>query len=139
MRSVLHYDLNTVNSPSEQSGFEEFYRQEVQAVYRYVYSRTRHHLLRLRQRTSTLRGRLEPVLLSIAGGTSAPPLRALESPWQAQTLTVFKTVERVPQHAGRLFTAADTGASPEQAAQQMLEAMLTVENALQALAHQINQ
>lgn len=43
LRAVFHYDLNTVNSPNEQSRFEEFYRQEVQAVYRYVYARTRHH------------------------------------------------------------------------------------------------
>lgn len=99
----------------------------------------RHHLLRLRQRTSMLRGRLEPVLRSIADGTNAPPLRAAEASWQAQTLTVFKAVERVHQQAGRLFTAADTGAAPEYAARQMLEAMLSLENALQALAQQLNQ
>jgi hypothetical protein len=98
-----------------------------------------HHVARLRERTRTLRGHLEPVLVAIAantGGRSAPS-QPVERDWQAQALMVFKSVERVYQLAGLLFTTAGGPAeTPEQSARQMLEAVARMEGAIEALAHQ---
>jgi hypothetical protein len=96
----------------------------------------RAHLTRLRQRTTDLRGRLEPVLMTIADRQSIAGSPA-ETHWQAQVMTVFQAVERVRQRTGQAFTGTATNA-PEVAAGQMLEALTTLERALQSLSQQLN-
>jgi anti-sigma factor RsiW len=97
-----------------------------------------HHVARLRERTRALRGRLEPVLVAIAGGNAALPPLAAEPDWQTQALMVFKSVEQVHQLAGRLFASADGMAeTPEQAARQILEAIARLDGALEAFERQI--
>lgn len=43
LRSAINYDPQNVSVPNEQTRFEEFYRHEAQAVYRFVYARVGNH------------------------------------------------------------------------------------------------
>ncbi|MGE3440887.1 MAG: hypothetical protein AB7O81_35075 [Blastocatellales bacterium] len=96
----------------------------------------RAHLTRLRQRTTDLRGRLEPVLTEIAGRQNISG-KAAETHWQAQSLIVFQASERVREKIGQAFTGTAANA-PEVAAGQILEALTTLEQALQSLSQQLN-
>jgi hypothetical protein len=92
------------------------------------------YVTRLRDRSRVLRGRLEPVLAVIAGGNIDKLTLAAEPDWQSQALTLFKSVERAHQLAGRLFTGVDgISLSPEQAARHMLDALAGLDAALEAL------
>lgn len=96
----------------------------------------RAHLTRLRQRTTDLRGRLEPILTEIAGRQNISG-KAAETHWQAQALIVFQASERVREKIGQPFTGTAANA-PEVAAGQILEALTTLEQALQSLSQQLN-
>jgi hypothetical protein len=77
------------------------------------------------------------VLASIADGSAAPATPASELGWQSQALTVFRSVERVHQLAGRLFATGDGAAiAPAQAARQILNGVAQLDGALQLLAQQ---
>ena len=70
----------------------------------------------------------------IAGGNIDKLTLAAEPDWQSQTLTLFKSVERAYQLAGRLFTSVDgISLSPEQSARHMLDALAGLDAALEAL------
>jgi hypothetical protein len=96
-----------------------------------------HHLTGLKERLHVLRGRLEPVLTSVADGSATPSIPASELDWQSQALTVFRSVERVHQLASRLFATGDgASAAPAQAARQILDGVAQLDGALQLLARQ---
>ncbi len=91
---------------------------------------TANHIARLKTQNRQLRARLEPVLLSIAGGKTPAAPAPVESTKQAQALLVFRAVEQVLQMTDRLFGGAASAATPEEAARQLLESLARLDQAL---------
>ncbi|MGI8783662.1 MAG: zf-HC2 domain-containing protein [Acidobacteriota bacterium] len=97
------------------------------------------HLTRLKTQSRNLRARLEPILISIAGD-GAPVLSApapSESTKQALALLVFRAVEQVQQMTHRLFAGTGSATTPEEAARQLLEALMLLDHALLSFEREI--
>jgi anti-sigma factor RsiW len=91
---------------------------------------TANHIARLKTQNHKLRARLEPVLLSIAGGKTPAAPAPVESTRQAHALRVFRAVEQAQRMIQRLVTGAASAATPEEAARQLLVALARLDHEL---------
>jgi len=93
---------------------------------------TANHIARLKTQSRHLRERLEPILVSIAGGkipaVSGPA--PSESTAEARALLLFRAVEQAQQITDRLFAGTGSTATPEEAARQLLAALDRLDHTL---------
>jgi hypothetical protein len=97
-----------------------------------------HHVARLKECSRVLHANLADSLIAIAGRDDAPRLLTSEIDWQAHARLVFKSVEQLHRHVGRIMNSAERRPeAPEKMASQLLDAMAGMDSALQSLERHI--